>query len=92
MTIGKGVVLMAASKGHNVVFMDVMSGPPLEGGPSTLEAAAAAAGNVRYVHGDVRSKADLERAIDEAVSSFGRVDVFVSFPVGARRRKTGVVQ
>ena len=75
--IGKSIVVVAAQKGCNVIYVD-MRDSPLEGGCTTAEAAAGASGEVVFMRGDVTSEADLNAAAASAVERWGRLDVWVN--------------
>lgn len=73
--IGKAIVLAAAEQGANVVIDDVSHPDATE----ELEAQVAALGDRAVgVKADVSVLGDLQRLVDTAVSSFGRIDVMVN--------------
>jgi glucose 1-dehydrogenase len=73
--IGKSVVLALAERGANIVI-DYISNPQAT---EDLERQVAALGDKAVgVEGDVSKIADLQKMVDTAVSSFGRLDVMVN--------------
>ena len=73
--IGKAIVLAAAEQGANVVI-DYVSHPDAT---EELERQVAALGDQAVgVKADVSKVEDLQRLVDTAVSSFGRIDVMVN--------------
>jgi glucose 1-dehydrogenase len=73
--IGKGIVLALAEEGANVVI-DYVSDPDAT---VELERQVAALGDKAIgVEADVSKVADLQRLVDTAVSSFGRLDIMVN--------------
>lgn len=79
--IGLAIALRAAADGANVVLLAKTDQPhpKLEG---TVHTAAtqieAAGGRALAIVGDVRSDEDIERAVNQAVSTFGGIDVVVN--------------
>jgi glucose 1-dehydrogenase len=73
--IGKGIVLALAEEGANVVI-DYVADPDAT---VELERQVAALGDKAIgVEADVSKVADLQRLVDAAVSSFGRLDIMVN--------------
>ena len=79
--IGLAIALRAARDGANVVLLAKTGDPhpKLEGTVFTAAAEITAAGGRAVpVVGDLRSDADVERAVAEAVAAFGGVDIVVN--------------
>jgi citronellol/citronellal dehydrogenase len=79
--IGLAIALRAARDGGNVVLLAKTGDPhpKLEGTVYTAaEQIAAAGGSAVPVVGDLRSDADVERAVAEAVAAFGGIDIVVN--------------
>jgi citronellol/citronellal dehydrogenase len=79
--IGLAIALRAAADGANVVLLAKTGDPhpKLEGTVYTAaEQVAAAGGNAVPVVGDLRSDADVERAVAEAAGAFGGIDIVVN--------------
>ena len=78
--IGAAVAEALAAEGWNLVLVDVCGNDPAVGYPlanrGELEASAQRCGGEAVV-GDVRSAADLQRAVDLAVERFGGLDAAV---------------
>src|SRR5262249_33656569 len=73
--IGKGIVLALAEQGANVVI-DYVANPQAT---EDLEQQVAALGDKAVgVEADVSKVADLQRLVDTAVSTFGRLDIMVN--------------
>jgi glucose 1-dehydrogenase len=73
--IGKGIVLALAEQGANVVI-DYVANPQAT---EDLEKQVAALGDKAVgVEADVSKVADLQRLVDTAVSTFGRLDIMVN--------------
>ena len=73
--IGKGIVLALAEQGANVVI-DYVANPKAT---EDLEQQIAALGDKAIgVEADVSKVADLQRLVDKAVSTFGRLDIMVN--------------
>ena len=69
--IGRACALRFAREGARVVLADVQD----EQGESLLAEIEGAGGTACYVHTDVASRADNERAIDRCVELYGRIDI-----------------
>lgn len=77
--IGRGAALALAAAGAQVVVNDVA----LDGLEETVAAVRSAGGEAAPSAGDVRVRADVERLVDTAVSTFGGLDVmFANAAVG----------
>lgn len=77
--IGRGAALALAAAGAQVVVNDVA----LDGLEETVAAVRSAGGEAAPSVGDVRVRADVERLVDTAVSTFGGIDVmFANAAVG----------
>ena len=79
--IGAAVAEALAAEGWNLVLVDVCGDDPAVGYPlagrDELTATAERCGGAAVV-GDVRSAADLQRAVDRAMERFGRLDAAVA--------------
>jgi NAD(P)-dependent dehydrogenase (short-subunit alcohol dehydrogenase family) len=69
--IGEATALLFASEGARVVI----TGRNVERGAAVVAAIAADDGEARFVQADVRSAEDCRRSVDEAIGSYGRLDV-----------------
>jgi citronellol/citronellal dehydrogenase len=79
--IGLAIALRAARDGANIVLLakTAVPHPKLEGTVYTAaEQVEAAGGRAVPVVGDLRSDEDVERAVNEAASAFGGIDVVVN--------------
>ncbi|RDI73760.1 short-chain alcohol-related dehydrogenase [Gaiella occulta] len=77
--IGRGAALALAAAGAQVVVNDVA----LDGLEETVAAVRSVGGEAAPSAGDVRVRADVERLVDTAVSTFGGLDVmFANAAVG----------
>jgi len=63
-----------AQEGAQVVFGDILD----EAGAQVEADIRAAGGEAVYVHLDVTSEADWQRAVQEAVGRFGKLDILVN--------------
>lgn len=70
--IGRAIVAAFAAEGARVLASDV------DGKRAEATAARAPAGSVRALAADVAQEADAKRVMDEAVGSFGRLDILVN--------------
>ncbi len=82
--IGRASAERLAAAGAAVLLSDV----DVENGEAAAEAIAAAGGQSYFQRTDVRSLADVQAAVDRAVSAFGRLDILVN---NAARGYRGVV-
>ena len=79
--IGKAIALRAARDGANIVIAakTTVAHPKL---PGTIHTAAgdveAAGGKALAVAVDVREEADIDRAVEQAVATFGGIDILVN--------------
>jgi len=71
-SIGRGCAVALARAGCHVVIADLADGTAAA---AEIEALGRRA---RYHHGDMRSKADIERIVDATLDEFGRLDVAVN--------------
>jgi len=71
-SIGRGCALHLARAGCHVVIADRADGA------GVVEEVERLGRGAVYVEGDMRSKADVQRAVDAAVGRFGRLDVAVN--------------
>jgi NAD(P)-dependent dehydrogenase (short-subunit alcohol dehydrogenase family) len=69
--IGRAGARLFASEGAALVTLD--SDP--DGGSETVAQVRAAGGRAEFVHGDAANAADVERAVQLAVESFGKLDL-----------------
>jgi len=69
--IGEATAILFAHEGARVVI----TGRNAERGAGVVATIAAAGGEARFVSADVRSAEDCRRAVEEAVGTFGRLDV-----------------
>jgi 2-hydroxycyclohexanecarboxyl-CoA dehydrogenase len=72
--IGRGVALQLAARGAQVV----VNGRSADKAQTVLQAIQALGGQGYFSPGDVRSRADMQALVDEAVRRFGGVDIVVS--------------
>ena len=72
--IGRATASLFAEEGARVVLFDVRSNSR-DDGASGDDVASSLAGDSVFVHGDVRSPDDVDRAVRTAVDRFGSVDV-----------------
>jgi NAD(P)-dependent dehydrogenase (short-subunit alcohol dehydrogenase family) len=70
--IGRAIVAAFAAEGARVVASDV------DGKRAEEATSVAPAGSVRAIAADIAQEADAKRLIDEAASSFGRLDILVN--------------
>ena len=82
--IGQATAMLFAAEGANVVGLSRNA----EAGEATVGAIRGQGGVAMFVSTDVRSAAEIERAFDEAVRSYGGVDIVVN---AAGIRGTGPV-
>jgi glucose 1-dehydrogenase len=75
--IGRAIAIHFAREGAAVVLADVTE-EPVEGGESTLELIARAAGTASFQRTDVGRWQDIDALINHAVSRYGRLDVMVN--------------
>jgi 3-oxoacyl-[acyl-carrier protein] reductase len=73
--IGRGIAIQLAYSGWTILINDVGSPEPSH---ETLELVRAAGSDGMIVLADVTSSADRERLVDEALNSFGRIDLLVN--------------
>ncbi|HZQ56515.1 MAG TPA: SDR family oxidoreductase [Acidimicrobiales bacterium] len=71
-SIGRGCAVLLARAGCHVVIADRADGA------GVVEEVERLGRGAVYVEGDMRSKADVQRAVDAAVGRFGRLDVAVN--------------
>jgi NAD(P)-dependent dehydrogenase (short-subunit alcohol dehydrogenase family) len=72
--IGRAGSLLFSAEGASLVTLDVDE----KGGRATVEAVEASGGRAVFVHGDVSRAADVERAVETAVSVYGKLDLLWS--------------
>ena len=72
--IGASIAGIFAGEGAKVVIGDVLE----EEGRRTAAAITESGGECLYIRLDVTSEADWERAVDEAVTRFGKLDILVN--------------
>lgn len=83
---GRAHAVKLASMGFNTIGMDICADIPSMDYPNatendlrmTVKAVEQAGGEMVAATGDVRSRADLSRALDLGLSRFGRVDVLIA--------------
>jgi 3-oxoacyl-[acyl-carrier protein] reductase len=73
--IGRGIAIQLAYSGWTILINDVGSPEPSH---ETLELVRAAGSDGMIVLADVTSSGDRERLVDEALNSFGRIDLLVN--------------
>lgn len=71
--IGRGVALQLAERGARIVI----NGRSAEKAQAVLQEIQALGGQACFASGDVRSRADMQSVMDEAVRRFGGVDIVV---------------
>ena len=80
--IGKALALMLAAEGANIVIASktVEPHPRLEGTIYTAaeEIERAGQGKVLAVQADIRNEGDIDRVMQQAVSSFGGIDILIN--------------
>lgn len=83
--IGHGIALRLAALGVKVVI----NGRDAAKGQSVVSALQAAGHDAHFVAGDVRSREDMDRLVDEALKRYGAIDCMVSsagaWPMGMNR-------
>jgi NAD(P)-dependent dehydrogenase (short-subunit alcohol dehydrogenase family) len=72
--IGKGICLAFASEGATVVSLDINA----DSATATAEAVTARGADSMALVCDIRQKADVDRAVGEAIGRFGRVDILIN--------------
>ena len=72
--IGRATAIRFAAEGAKVVIGDI----DVEGGAKVVEEIKAAGGEVAFVEADCSVKADIERLVQTAVDTYGRLDVAVN--------------
>jgi NAD(P)-dependent dehydrogenase (short-subunit alcohol dehydrogenase family) len=72
--IGRAIALEFAREGARLLLADVDEGS----GQAVTEEVRTGNGEARFVRCDVRHEGDVKGAIDEAIRSFGRLDVMVN--------------
>jgi NAD(P)-dependent dehydrogenase (short-subunit alcohol dehydrogenase family) len=80
---GRAIALTLAREGASVVCCDLQAEPSgasygLDGAPATDAAIRGAGGSGEFVAADVRSLADMRRAVARALEGAGRLDVLVN--------------
>jgi NAD(P)-dependent dehydrogenase (short-subunit alcohol dehydrogenase family) len=76
--IGRATSELFAREGANVVIFDART-ESRDDGTAAEELVAALAEDGHFVHGDVRTPEDVDRAFDQAVGRFGGVHVLVNY-------------
>jgi NAD(P)-dependent dehydrogenase (short-subunit alcohol dehydrogenase family) len=76
--IGRATSELFAREGANVVIFDART-ESRDDGTSAEELVAALAQDGHFVHGDVRTPEDVDRAFDQAVGRFGGVHILVNY-------------
>ena len=71
-SIGRGCAVALARAGCHVVIADLVDGT------DAVDEIQGLGRRARYEHGDMRSKADLQRIVDATIGEFGRLDVAVN--------------
>ena len=74
MGIGRALCLALSRAGANVAIVDVNE----QAGKATSAELCSAGGNAFFVHCDVTSKADIDRALARIVEEFGQLDIAVN--------------
>jgi len=69
--IGQASARLFCAEGAKVVFIDYNRA----NGEKTAAKISGAGGEIRFVFGDVRKEEDLRRAVDTALTAYGRIDV-----------------
>jgi len=72
--IGRGVALRLAREGAKLVVLD----NDHAAGQATVEAVAALAGQASFIAAEPAEKAQLQRAIEDAAATWGRIDILVN--------------
>jgi NAD(P)-dependent dehydrogenase (short-subunit alcohol dehydrogenase family) len=72
--IGKATALAFARRGYRLVVTDLKA----ECGPALLADLQSAGGDARYVVADQSKEADVIRAVDKAIETFGQLDVAIN--------------
>ncbi len=75
--IGRSIACLFAAEGASVVLADIREDPK-EGGDTTLDMIRAAGGKAVFQHTDVSDPEHIDRAVNEAVAQFGRLDVMIN--------------
>ncbi len=76
--IGRATAELFAREAANVVIFDART-ESRDDGTAAEDMVAALAGDGHFVHGDVRTPEDVDRAFEEAVARFGAVHVLVNY-------------
>jgi NAD(P)-dependent dehydrogenase (short-subunit alcohol dehydrogenase family) len=76
--IGNAIAARFGREGASVVVADVRREPKLDLETSVFEKLEDAGADFRYVETDVSSEADVEHAVETAVSEFGGLDILVN--------------
>jgi len=72
--IGKGIALLYAEKGANVIVADVDE----KAGAKTVDAIKEKGGNALFVKTDVRDEEEIVRLMEIANLTFGRIDILIN--------------
>src|SRR6056297_3379450 len=76
--IGNAIATTFGREGANVVVADVRRDPKLEDEESVFDRLDAVDAEYTFVETDVTDEADVQAAVDTAVSTFGGLDVLVN--------------
>ncbi|HHY63919.1 MAG TPA: glucose 1-dehydrogenase [Clostridiaceae bacterium] len=72
--IGKGIALLYAEKGANVVVADINA----EAGTQTADRIRETGGEAIFVQTDVRSETDIVRLMETACKTYGHIDILIN--------------